>query len=384
MTRLAVALLVLVARIASADPEADADAAFKRAGQLAVSGDPATVNTAIAAYEQLGSARPITRWTDDAWAEAARLAEFSRDYARARRALEQVLEIGTDDRLVARARAALARIEEEGGPAFDAVRAEHERLASEIYGTDDDPTAALTALGALVEQNPTYPRANAARLALALGWEAEGDRGEAMRWFRAAAEAGRRERGQHARLEYVRALTRAADLAEAETELAALDPTLVDSAGARQAAEKLETAYQRRRLRIGLGIALLVIGIGALALARRDLGSWRALGAKLIRPPIEVWFLLPLALLLSLVALPGNPLIARAVRWIGVAGVVIAWLSGTTLEAARAKAPVSARRALTHGLVVVGCVAAAVYLVVAYVGLLDLLEETWRGGPAMD
>jgi hypothetical protein len=380
MIRLAVALFVLAARIASADPESDADAAFKRAGELAASGSPA----AIDAYEQLGSARPITRWTDDAWAEAARLSESARDYARARRALEQVLAVGTDERLVARARGALARIEEQGGPAFDAVRAEHERLASLIYGAEGDPTDALEQLAALVEANPVYPRANAARLALALGWEAEGDRAEALRWFRAAAEAGTNQRGQLARLEYVRALTRAAELDAAERELAALDPALVDRAGLRQAQESLDTAYQRRRLRRGLAIALVVIVIGAIALARRELGSWRELGRKLLRPPIEVWFLLPLAILLSLVALPGNPLIARAVRWIGLAGVLIAWLSGTTLEAARTKRPLRARRAIVHALVVVASVAAAVYLVVDGIGLLDLLEETWRGGPNAD
>ena len=380
MIRLAVALLVLAARIASADPDADADAAFKRAGALAVS-DP---RAAIDAYEQLGTSRPITRWTDDAWAEAARLSEAARDYARARRALEQVLAVGTDDRLVARARGSLARIEEQGGPAFDAVRAEHERLASEIYGTDGDPTPALQALAALVEANPVYPRANAARLALALGWEAEGDRAEALRWFRAAAEAARNQRGQLARLEYIRALIRAAHLSEAEAELAALDPALVDRAGARQARESLDTAYHRRHLRIGLAVALAAIVLGALALARRDAGSWRALRSKLVRPPIEVWFLLPLAMLLSLVALPGNPLIARAVRWIGLAGVLIAWLSGSALEAARARGPLRARRAIVHALVVVATVAASVYLVVDSVGLLDLLEETWRGGPNMD
>ncbi len=380
MIRLAVALFVLAARIASADPESDADAAFKRAGELAASGSPA----AIDAYEQLGSARPITRWTDDAWAEAARLSESAREYARARRALEQVLAIGTDERLVARARGALARIEEQGGPAFDAVRAEHERLASLIYGAEGDPTDALEALAALVEANPVYPRSNAARLALALGGEAEGERDEALRWFRAAAEAGRNERGQLARLEYIRALIRAAELDAAELDLASLDDRLVDRAGVRQARESLATAYERRRLRRGLAIGLALVVIGARVLARRDLGSWRALGRRLLRPPIEVWFLLPLAILLSLVALPGNPLIARAVRWIGFAGVLTAWLSGTALEAARAKGALRARRAIGHALVVVASVAAAVYLVVDGIGLLDLLAETWRGGPNMD
>ncbi|CAN5892881.1 hypothetical protein BH11MYX3_BH11MYX3_08980 [soil metagenome] len=371
--------LVLGMRGASADPEADADRSFRAAGELAARRDPA----AIAAYEQVGAARPITRWTDDAWIEAARLAEAARDFSRARRDLEQVLEVGTDDRLVARARGALARIAEQGGQEWDAVRADHERLVSEIYG-GGDPTAALNELGAVIHANPTYPRANGARLAIALGWESEGDRSTALAWFREAAEAAHSEPGQHTRLEYVRALIRSGELADAEHELAALDATLVDRGGSMQATEALATAHRRARIRWGVGGVLLILVALALVIARRDLGGWRSAARRLLRPPVEVWFLAPLAVLLSLVALPGNPLIARAVRWIGAAGIAIAWLSGAVLDAARTRGLLGAARALLHVVIVVIAVVAAAYLVVDGLGLLDLLGETWRGGPAMD
>jgi len=87
--------------------------------------------------------------------------------------------------------------------------------------------------------------------------------------------------------------------------------------------------------------------------------------------------------LLALVAWPGNPLVARAVRWIGVAGVAAAWLSGSLLEAARTVGPLRLRRTLLHVLLVIGAIGAGAYLVVDGLGLLDLLGETWRGGPAM-
>ncbi|MEO7092569.1 MAG: hypothetical protein ABI175_04910, partial [Polyangiales bacterium] len=193
MIRIAIALLALVVgtAVASADPEADADAAFRRAGELAGRNDPA----AIGAFEVLGAARPITRWTDDAWAEAARLAENVRDYARARRDYAEVVALGTDERLVARARGALARIEELGGERWDAVRAAHERLASEVNG-GGDPQSALDELAALVRANPAYLRANLIRLTIAMGWETEGDRDAALAWYREAAEAAPQERGQ--------------------------------------------------------------------------------------------------------------------------------------------------------------------------------------------
>lgn len=368
---LALVLAVIGARLAAADPEADAGAAFRRAGELAAARDP----QAIAAYEQLGAQRPVTRWTDDAWAEAARLAEQARDYARARRALAALLAVSTDERLVARARGSLARLAEVGGAEWDAVRAEHERLIAELYGTEGDPTAELEALAAFVRAHPSYPRANAVRIALAQGWETEGERDEALAWYREAAEAAAAERGQLSRLGYARALIRAGDLDDAETVLAALDPLLVDAADRAVAARELEIARDRRVIRIGLALALATAVAVVLAVHRRHL-------RRLARPPIEVWYLAPLALLLALVALPGNPLIARAVRWIGLAGVALAWLSGAVLELA--PRPLSGRRAVLHAALTAAAAAAAVYLVIDAIGLLDLLGETWRGGPAMD
>lgn len=375
------ALLVIVActAIASADPEADADAAFRAAGALAAKSDPA----AITAFEALGEARPITRWTDDAWAEAARLSENARDYARARRDYRQVVALGTDPRLVARAKGALARIEELGGERWDAVRATHERLASVING-GDDPHDALQALADLVRANPQYPRANLARLTIAMGWEAEGESTSALAWYREGAESAAAEPGQHVRLEYVRALVRAGELDDAERALAALDPALVDQGGARQAAETLATAHRRRAIRYAIAIVIVLLVAGGVIVARREAGGWPAVGKIFARPSTEAWFLAPLAILLALVALPGNPLVARAVRWIGVAGVGTAWLSGALLEAARTRGPLRARRMIVHVVLVIGVVGAAAYLVVDGIGLLGLLEETWRGGPALE
>lgn len=372
--------------VTTAEPtsaELAGDEAFRAAQQRATAGDPA----AIDAYEQIGNSRPITRWTDDAWAEAARLAERAGDYARARRALEAVLAISSDTQLVRRARGTLERLASiTGDGQWDAIAKEHERLVTEVFG-GDDPRAELTALAALVDQHPDYPRANAVRGALARGWEQEGDRALALRWYRAAAAAGTAEPGRRSHLELVRALLRADELDEAEREIAVLSgggegsTGTVDSAGLRAVREQLATAQRRAWVRRALWAALALLLSGALLVLRRDTGSLAAAGRRLVRPPIEVMFLVPLATLLIVVGYQGNPLVAHAVRDIAIGGLLIAWISGALLEATRARhGRVPVRRALIHAALAVAAVAALAYLALDRDRLLDLVSETWRGG----
>ena len=363
--------------------ELEADEAFRAAQQRATAGDP----SAIDAYERIGSSRPITRWTDDAWAEAARLAERAGDYARARRALESVIATSSDPQLARRARGTLERLASiTGDGQWDAIAKEHERLVIEVFG-GDDPRAELAALAALVEQHPDYPRANGVRGALARGWEQEGDRSLALRWYRAAAAAGTAEPGRRSHLELVRALLRTDELDEAEREIAVLAgggvTTIgkVDSAGLRAVREQLATAQRRAWVRRALWAALSLLLIVAMFALRRDVGSLAAAGRRLVRPPIEVVFLVPLATLLIVVGYQGNPLVAHAVRDIAVGGLLIAWISGALLEATRARhGRVPVRRALIHATLAVSAVAALAYLALDRDRLLDLVSETWRGG----
>jgi len=124
---------------------------------------------------------------------------------------------------------------------------------------------------------------------------------------------------------------------------------------------------------------LAAIAAAAAWVLRRDAGSWRAAGRRLARPPVEAWFFVPIAAVLVAVAATGNPLVARAVRAIAIAGAAIAWLSGAILEGAR---PLRARRAVAHAVVAAVAVAAAAYLAIDRDRMIDLVIETWRGGPA--
>jgi hypothetical protein len=361
----AIALLVLLAcaRVAAADAESDADRAFHAA------------LTNIDALERVGATRPITRWTDDAWLEAARLAVTARDYPRGRRDLEQAIATSSDPELVRRARAELARLATLVGGAgeWTAVAAEHERLVP-LLGAGGDPRATLHALEELVRANPGYPRRVVVMLAIANAWEREDEGERALRWLRDARNGARDAQERlHTHAELVRTLIRLRELADAERELATLaaPPALVD-----ELRRSLERAQWRRSVRWAMW-AILALAVGAAAFAlRRASASWRAGVRRFVPPPAETIYLVPLAVVLVIVAYTGNPLVARAVRTIVLAGIGASWISGAILGGIR----VTLRRAVVHALVALVAVGAVTYLAVDDGHLIDFVLETWRAG----
>lgn len=262
-------ILALIARVAAAAPD---DAAYHEAERRAVAGEPG----AIDAFEAIGAARPTTRWTDNAWAEAARLAERAGDFDRARRDLAQAIATATDDQLAKRARGDLARLDAIAGATgqWSAVAAAHEKLVARI-AAPGDPKPALADLEALVRANPGYPRAATAMLVIAGGWERDGDFARALAWLREAAGApAQAVDHEHAVAELARGEIRAGELAAAEQSIAAvarLDPAL-----ARVLGGALDRARHRRWLRWALWAALAAIALGAVVALRRAAGSWRA------------------------------------------------------------------------------------------------------------
>ena len=178
MSRALVALLVCMTGLAHAD-----ERAFQDASRRAAAGDPG----AIDAFEAAGATRPVSRWSDDAWAEAARLAERARDFDRARRDLEHAIALATEPLVLRRLRADLARLGKlTGDGGWSAVAAEHDRLITEA-ADGDDPTAELEALERLVRAHPGYPRAPVVRWAIARGWDQEGEPARARATMREAS-----------------------------------------------------------------------------------------------------------------------------------------------------------------------------------------------------
>lgn len=366
MIRVATALLALfaIAGIALADGD---DAAFHAA---------LTAND-IDALERVGAARPVTRWTDDAWLEAARAAARVNDYARAQRDLEHAIAVSSDDLLVRRAHAELARINSVAGSAgeWTAVAVAHERLVPALHASGD-PHATLRALEDLLRANPTYPRRSVVMLAIASTWEREGEGGLAIAWLReartAATDPVERLRAQ---AELVRTLVRTRDLAAAERELATLAPTAPRSLVADLRAQ-LDRAEWRRQVRWAAWCLLAVLVVVAAVGLRRAAHSWRAASRRLLRPPSETLYLLPIAAVLIVVAYTGNPLVAHAVRTIVLAGVGASWVSGAILGGGR----IPLRRALVHAAIAVLAVGAITYIAVDDGHLIDFVIETWRSG----
>ncbi|HLL21729.1 MAG TPA: hypothetical protein VK427_06345 [Kofleriaceae bacterium] len=364
MKRVALALVV-TATLARADD----DQAFRAAAELAARRDP----TAHDAFEEIGRARPVSRWTDDAWVEAARVAEQRSELDRAKRDLAEAIAISSDAQLVRRAKRDLARlvaITGEGGE-WTTAAAEHQRLVT-VLGAGGDPTPALEALEALARAHPAYPRGVALRITIARGWEQEDEVARALGWLRDALAIG--SDVDRARIELVRMAIRVRELAVARAEL----PQITDAGTRASLARQLAAAHTWQRFAWGAGALLLVLAGVAIALVRRRSTSWRAALRRVARPPTEVLYVAPVSAVVVAIAHTGNPRVAKAVTAIFVGATLVAWLSGVTLDAATR---LSRRQIAAHALVVMVAALAVIYLALDHARLLDLVLQTWRTGP---
>ncbi|MBL0216934.1 MAG: hypothetical protein IPQ07_24025 [Myxococcales bacterium] len=127
---------------------------------------------------------------------------------------------------------------------------------------------------------------------------------------------------------------------------------------------------------IALGLAVLGL-LGSLVEASLR-GGWRR---PSLRPPTEVMFLAPVAVVLVVIAFAARAVVAPAVAQISIAGIVFAWLSGTTLDLLRARGRGVRIRSIVHAL---ACGAGAIaigYIAIVHGELLELLAETVQAGP---
>lgn len=352
-------LIVLVALCAIA--RADVESEFHQAEVAASHGDPHAADL----FEAIGAARPVTRWTDDAWIQAARVAERQGDLVRAARDLERAAAVATDPVVQHRIAGDRERLSlRTGAGAFADVAAEHDRLVAKIQA-GGDPKPALRELEALLAAHPGYPRAAVAMLALAHGWETDGAFATAHVWLLRAAElAGSSER---VNAEVARFAIRAGSFDEADAAIA----RLADRELQANLRDKLASSRHRHALRVGLWIVLAAIAAGVVWRVRRARG-------RMWFPPAEWVFLLPIAVVIAGVAMTGNPLVARAVRAILIVGLVVTWASGVVLAV---KKPAGKLGLALHVACVVIAVLGASYLAIDRDRMIDLLVETWTSGP---
>jgi tetratricopeptide (TPR) repeat protein len=381
--RAAVALVCLLTALMPGAAIADEGDAFYAAVALERAGKYAE---AAAAHEAIAARAPDDPFADDALMEAARLYEEKLDQPR--RAAE------TYERV--------ARSYPDGRAAQRAER--RARLLREGLGTGNQGEAALAAWNDILNRFPTRSRpesvARAEKLLAAhpdwveaprvLHWigEQEQQLGQHERALATFAEVQERWPGGdwalRARRSQADVLTTLGRYHEAEAVYASLRGARTDAPYAKELAEavvRLHEARAHARLETAAWVALALLLAAALVTLRRDAGSFAEAGRALARPPLEAIFLLPIAGLIALAGHGQSEPIARATLWLGLAMLLVAWLTGAGLVTARrALGRLPLTRVALFGAGGGTAMLAAAYVIVRHTELLDFIIHTVRFG----
>ncbi len=373
----ALALALGVSPAHAADPAAD----FRAAARLYADGDLAA---AQAAYEAVAAADPTGPWADDALSEAAGIAEKRGELLAARALWRRLVDEHPTSRQVRRARARLGVIEAAIGPDgrwLDVARRHDALLAEAVRQSDPSPQA--IALAQLIAEHPDYPRAHDARMWIADAWLRVGEIDRAIAGYAAAVplapDALARWRAGKAHGDALALAGRFDDAERVYRGLYGQSDALADRAVDR-ALDDLATLRLRQRL-VYLAWALIAAALVTfVGWARRSCGTWRAAARALTRPPLEVIYFAPVALLLVATSLTGNRLVERAVETILLGGLVAAWGAGAGLEAARRHGRLTLAAAASHVAAAGAIVLAVVYLALLDDRLIDMIKETLTHG----
>lgn len=136
------------------------------------------------------------------------------------------------------------------------------------------------------------------------------------------------------------------------------------------------------RMRI-YDLAWIALALACIALlASAFVAMWRGgFRAPALRPPVEVLFLAPLAIVVAATTYATQRTIWPAVLRITLVGIALTWLSGLTLDLLRARGRSVRLRAILHVLACAAGVLAIGYISVMRDGLIELFVETLRYGP---
>ena len=163
-------------------------------------------------------------------------------------------------------------------------------------------------------------------------------------------------------------------------EILSRDPGLLS--GDRQAIGDLRARLKQSRERSRL-VTISYVLVAAmllllLALIWRASGSPRAFLAALKRPPFELYYALPFALLFTFMAFTGHQEVGPAVVIISGGGLVVTWLSACAL---RSFQTLGVAQALLCGAAATIASLSLCYIALHYSHLLDLIATTLELGP---
>lgn len=338
----------------------------------------ADVERAVAAIERAPADTP---YLDEAMREAARACEdVLADPARALALYDRILgdfPNGSASR-VARVRARLLRDRVGTGNAHAREAADLSQL---VTTADDTPAAELIrradALSAL-----DWPGAPDAAMFLAEWLQRTGRLDEAQRRF-AAIEAKWPDRPQAQAARRGGASTAIMSHAWDRAETLTRGLVVIDEADRVLRDELLDRIHRGRRLDFWYRVSWVLL-VGCLAGLIASLLEAGLRGGKRkprLRPPVEVMYLFPIGAVLVGVALTTHRAIAPAVFVLSIGGLVLAWLSGITLELLRSRRRGIALRAAIHVALCFGAVTSLVYITLTHNDLLDMMIETVQFGP---
>jgi tetratricopeptide (TPR) repeat protein len=376
----AVAVAALLARAGAA--RADERDEFYRAMNLDREGKPAE---AAAVLSALVERAPDDPFADDALLELGAIYEEKlRDPVRAAETYERLLTRFPDSRHALRARRHAERLRAALGPGNQAA-APLAELNDILYGFAQRPRAeSIARMERLVRDHPDFPEAPRAVFWLGSAYQQDGRAGDALARYRDVLarwpDGDWAVRAQKATGDVLLAR---GDFDGAQAAYRALrgrgDPTLELTAD--EALRRLAIERWRARATWASWALVALFAAGMIVVARHAAGSWRSAGRALARPPVEFWYLVPVALLFAFAAMTEHQGLGRAVEVILAGALVVTWLSGAALEAVRARrGRVSLVRAVGQAAWSGTTILAICWIAVTRERLLDMLMETVRFG----
>lgn len=336
----------------------------------------------------LADADPKHRLADDALFAAGQLYEERlADPKRALAIYRRLVKNYPDSResLAAKRRAeALERNMGAGGEGADALAA-YTRVLQRFHLRSEAKSVAR--MEAVVKKYPNWRGLPRAMVWLGQLHERRGRLSEAQRWYVAGIEAAKRlprgaDRDDHLFHAYRGAGEVAYRLGNYDAARSYYERMPVAGDPSKREAVKQLMADLDKRVRrqryyvVAIVVLLVLLGAGVVSL-RLAYSSWGEALRGLARPPGEVVFMVPVALVLTLGAFTGHHGTAKAVAMISFGGVVVAWLNGAGLSGRKASG-------LRVGVHVVGSVVAVVcvcYVALHATNLIDQMMRVLKLGP---